>query len=93
MKFAEAVPCSHNEYDAQTTAKISLNKWFSRHGTQAMMQSDNATNFTAEIAREPKSHPPLLTQEKLDSWNNNIEQSSPCFESVYRTGCKIETSI
>ena len=27
-KFAEAVPCAHDEYDAQTTAKIILNKWF-----------------------------------------------------------------
>ena len=51
-KFAEAVPCAHDEYDAQTTAKIILNKWFARHGTPARMQSDNATNFTAEIAQE-----------------------------------------
>ena len=47
-KFAEAIPCAHDEYDAQTTA----NKWFARHGTPARMQSDNATNFTAEIAQE-----------------------------------------
>ena len=51
-KFAEAVPCAHDEHDAQTTAKIILNKWFARHGTPAMMQSDNAINFTAEIAQE-----------------------------------------
>ena len=51
-KFAEAVPCAHDEYRAQTTAKIILNKWFARHGTPARMQSDNATNFTAEIAQE-----------------------------------------
>ena len=51
-KFAEAVPCAHDEHDAQTTAKIILNKWFARHGTPARMQSDNATNFTAEIAQE-----------------------------------------
>ena len=51
-KFAEAIPCAHDEYDAQTTAKIILNKWFARHGTPARMQSDNATNFTAEIAQE-----------------------------------------
>ena len=51
-KFAEAVPCAHDEYDAQTTAKIILNKWFARHGTPARMQSDNATNFTAEITQE-----------------------------------------
>ena len=47
----EAVPCAHNEYKAQTMAKIILNKWFARHGTSSRMQSDNATNFTAEIAR------------------------------------------
>ena len=35
-----------------TTAKIILNKWFARHGTPAGMQSDNANNFTAEIAQE-----------------------------------------
>ena len=51
-KFAEAIPCSHDEYDAQTTAKIILNNWFARHGTPARMQSDNATNFTAENAQE-----------------------------------------
>ena len=51
-KFAEAVPCAHDEYDAQTTAKIILNKWFTRHGTPARMQSDNATNFTAELTQE-----------------------------------------
>ena len=51
-KFAEAIPCAHDEYDAQTTAKIILKKWFARHGTPARMQSDNATNFTAEIAQE-----------------------------------------
>ena len=51
-KFAEAVPCAHDEYDAQTTAKIILNKWFARHGTPVRMQSDNATNFTAEVAQE-----------------------------------------
>ena len=51
-KFAEAIPCAHDEYDAQTTAKIIFNKWFARHGTPARMQSDNATNFTAEIAQE-----------------------------------------
>ena len=51
-KFAEAIPCAHDEYDAQTTAKIILNKWFAMHGTPARMQSDNATNFTAEIAQE-----------------------------------------
>ena len=51
-KFPEAFPGDHNEYDAQTTAKINLNKWFARHGTPARMHFDNATNFTAEIAQE-----------------------------------------
>ena len=51
-KFAEALPCAHDEYDTQTTAKIILNKWFARHGTPARMQSENAANFTAEIAQE-----------------------------------------
>ena len=51
-KVAEAIPCAHDEYDAQTTAKIILNNWFARHGTPTRMQSDNATNFTAEIAQE-----------------------------------------
>ena len=51
-KFAEAIPCAHDEYDAQTTSKIILNKWFARHGTPARMQSDNASNITAEIARK-----------------------------------------
>ena len=51
-KFSEAVPFAHDEYDAQTMAKIILNKWFAKHGTFARMQSDNATNFTAEVAQE-----------------------------------------
>ena len=50
--FAEAIPCAHDEYDAQTTAKIILKNWFALHSTPASMQSDNATNFTAEIAQE-----------------------------------------
>ena len=51
-KFAEVIPCAHEQYDAQTTAKIVLKKWFARHGTPVRMQSDNETNFTAEIAQE-----------------------------------------
>ena len=51
--FAEAIPCGgHDEYDAQATANTTLSKWFARHSTPARMQSDNATNFTAEIAQE-----------------------------------------
>ena len=51
-KLAEAIPCALDEYDAQTTAKNILNKLFASHGTPARVQSDNATNFTAEIAQE-----------------------------------------
>ena len=51
-KFAEANPCAHDQYDAQTTAKIILNKWFARHGTPARMESEIASNFTAEVAQE-----------------------------------------
>ena len=51
-KFAEAVPCAFDDYDAQTTAKIILNNWFARHGTPTRMLSDNATNFTAEVVQE-----------------------------------------
>ena len=29
-KLAEAVPCSHDEYDAATTSKLLLQKWFAR---------------------------------------------------------------
>ena len=51
-KSRQPIIMKYGEYDAQTTAKIILNKWFARHGTPARMQSDNATNFTAEIAQE-----------------------------------------
>ena len=51
-KFAEAIPCAHDENDAQPTAKIFLTKLLARHGTPATMQLDNAINFTAEIAQE-----------------------------------------
>ena len=48
-KYAEAVPCSAEEMDAKSTAGKLLAKWFAQHGTPAFMQSDNATNFTAEL--------------------------------------------
>ena len=51
-KFAEAVPCSHDEYDAITTSRLLLQKWFARHGTPTRMQSDNAPNLTAEVSNE-----------------------------------------
>ena len=51
-KFAEAVPCSHDEYDAVTTSRLLLQKWFARHGTPTRMQSDNAPNLTAEVSNE-----------------------------------------
>ena len=51
-KFAEAIPCSHEEYDAATTSKLLLQKWFARHGTPTRMQSDNAPKLTAEVSIE-----------------------------------------
>ena len=41
-KFAESVPCSHEDYDALTTSRLLLQKWFARHGMPTRMQSDNA---------------------------------------------------
>ena len=51
-KFAEAVPCGHNDYDAATTSRLLLQKWFPRHGTPTRMQSDNAPDLTAEVSNE-----------------------------------------
>ena len=51
-KFAEAVPCSHSEYDAITTSLLLRQKWFARHGTPTRMQSDNAPKLTAEVSNE-----------------------------------------
>ena len=51
-KFAEAVPCSHHDYDAVTTSRLLLQKWFARHGTPTRMQSDSAPNLTAEVSNE-----------------------------------------
>ena len=51
-KFAKAVPCSHEDYDAVTTSRLLLQKWFARHGTPTRMQSDNAPNLTAEVSNE-----------------------------------------
>ena len=51
-KFAEAIPCSHEVYDAVTTSRLLLQKWFARHGTPTRMQSDNAPNMTAEVSNE-----------------------------------------
>ena len=51
-KFDEAIPCSHNEYDAITTFRLLLQKWFARHCTPTRMQSDNAPNLTAEVSNE-----------------------------------------
>ena len=52
VKFAEAVPFSHHNYDAVTTSRLLLQKWFARHGTPTRMQSDNAPNLTAEVSNE-----------------------------------------
>ena len=46
-KFAEAVPCSHKDYDAVTTSRLLLQKRSARHSTPTRMQSDNAPNLTA----------------------------------------------
>ena len=51
-KFAVAVPCSHEDYDAVTTSRLLLRKWFARHGTPTRLQSDNAPNLTAEVSNE-----------------------------------------
>ena len=51
-KFAEAVPCSHDRYDAIATAQHLLSKWIARHGTPQRMQSDNAQAFNAVIMRQ-----------------------------------------
>ena len=51
-KFAEAVPCRHNEYDAITTSRLLLQIWVARHGTPTCMQSDSAPNLTAEVSNE-----------------------------------------
>ena len=48
-KFAEAVPCAHDQYDAIATANSILAKWMSRHGTPHRMQSDNATAFSGTV--------------------------------------------
>ena len=50
--FTKTIPCSHNEYDAITTSRLLLQKWFARHGTPTRMQSDNAPNLTAEVSNE-----------------------------------------
>ena len=41
-KFAEAVPCSHEDNDAVTTSRLLLQKWFARHCTPTRIQSVNA---------------------------------------------------
>ena len=51
-KFAEAFPFSHDEYDAITTSRLLLQKWFAHHGIPTRMQSDSAPNLTAEISNE-----------------------------------------
>ena len=51
-KFAEAVLCSHDEYDAIATSRLLLQKWFARHGAPTQMQSENAPNLTAEVSNE-----------------------------------------
>ena len=50
--LGEAVPCHHDEYDATSTSRLLLQKWFARHGTPTRMQWDNAPNLTAEVANQ-----------------------------------------
>ena len=52
FKFEEAVFCSHHDYDAITTSRLLLQKWFARRGTPTRMQSDNAPNLTVEVSNE-----------------------------------------
>ena len=51
-KFAEAVHSSQEDYDAVTTCRLLLQKWFARHGTPTRMQLDNATNLTEVASNE-----------------------------------------
>ena len=51
-KVAEVVPCNHDNYDALTTSRFLLQKWFARHATPTRMQSDNATYLTVEVSNE-----------------------------------------
>ena len=51
-KFQEAVPWSHDDYNAITTSRLLLQKLFARHGTATRMQSDNASNLTVEVSNE-----------------------------------------
>ena len=51
-KFAETVPCSRDEYDAITTSRLLLQKWFARHGTPTRMQSDKAPKLIADVSNE-----------------------------------------
>ena len=50
--FAEGVLCSHDEYDAITTSRLLLRKWFARHGRPTRIQYENAPNLTAEVSNE-----------------------------------------
>ena len=45
-KMAEAVPCSHHEYDAITTSRLLLQKWFARHVKPL------ECNLTVEVSNE-----------------------------------------
>ena len=51
-KFAYAVPCSHEDYDAVTMSRLLMRKWFARPGTPTRMQSHNAPNLTLEVSKE-----------------------------------------
>ena len=51
-KFAGAVPCSLDEYDAITTSRFLLQKSFARHGTPTRMQSDKTPKLIADVSNE-----------------------------------------
>ena len=46
-KYAEAVPCTKDDLSAERTVQILLDKWFARHGTPSIAQSDSSAQFTA----------------------------------------------
>ena len=51
-KYAEAVPCTKDDLSAERTVQILLDKWFARHGTPSIAQSDNGAQFTAEVTNQ-----------------------------------------
>ena len=48
-KYAEAVPCTKDDLKAERTVQSLLDKWFERHGTPSIAQSDKGKQFVAEV--------------------------------------------